>query len=113
VLRLDLKNVAEFARGAETEDLLDRVTVFRDQMEPAAIEVFEAELDRLGITPEDIDRHVIDREVAGIVTRDGFAVRCTWCDRPAVERRWGWHRLWGLIPVFPRRIARCEVHLGY
>src|SRR5262245_46368269 len=112
VLSLDLKKVAEFARGAQTEDLLDRVTVFRDQMEPAALEVIEAELDRRGVTPEDIDRHTIDREAAGIVTRDGTAMRCSFCDRPAVDRRWGWHRLWGLVPVFPRRIARCEVHRG-
>src|SRR5262249_48724445 len=112
VLSLDLKKVAEFARGAETEDLLDRVTVFRDQMEPAALEVIEAELDRRGITPDGIDRHTVDREAAGIVTRDGTAMRCSFCDRPAVDHRWGWHRLWGLVPVFPRRIARCDVHRG-
>ena len=28
------------------------------------------------------------------------------CHRPAVVRRWDWHRLWGLLPVFPRVCAR-------
>jgi len=110
VIRLDLKKVAEFARGAETEDLLDRVTIYRDQMEPEALEVLGEELDRRGITPEDIDRHTIDREATGIVTRDGAALRCTYCDRPAVKRGWAWHWLWGKLPVIPRPVAWCDVH---
>ena len=31
-------------------------------------------------------------------------------ERPAVRRGWGWHRLWGLVPVFPLRRALCEGH---
>ena len=32
---------------------------------------------------------------------DGTAVRCSFCHRPAVAEGWGWHRLWGVLPLFP------------
>jgi len=41
---------------------------------------------------------------------DGVALKCTYCDRPAVIRGWGWHRLWGVLPVFPRHLNWCEIH---
>jgi hypothetical protein len=110
VLRLDLKKVAEFARDADTEDLLDRVTVYRDQMEPEAVDVLEAELDRRGVSADEIDRHAADRGASALVTADGSTVRCTYCDRPAVKRGWAWHWLWGKLPVLPRPVAWCEVH---
>ncbi len=110
VLNLDLKKVAEFAKAAETEDLLDRVTVYRDQMEPAAIEVLEAELVERGFTDDTILAHAAERNASAIVDSDGATVRCSFCDRPAVEKGWGWHRLWGKFNVIPRIVARCEVH---
>ena len=35
-MRFELRRVAEFIRRADTEELLDRVTIYREGMEPAA-----------------------------------------------------------------------------
>lgn len=107
---LDLKKVADFARRAETEQLLDRVTVYRDQMEPEALVVIEAELTRRGVTEEAVLAHGRKQFAASLVAADGLAVRCSSCDRPAVEVGRGWHKVWGILPVWPRVEARCEVH---
>ncbi len=110
MLAFDLKQVAAFVRAAETEDLLDRVTVYRAGMESAALDLMEAELDRRGVTRSDIADHHIARRAAAILLPDGTALRCHFCPRPAVVRGWGWHRLFGVLPLFPRVYARCEVH---
>jgi hypothetical protein len=110
MLRLDLQRVAENIRKAATEELLDRVTVYREGMEPAALDLMEGELDRRGITREDIAEHDAARRVSAIMLPDGTALRCDSCDRPAVIHYWSWHRLLGRIPIFPRCIAACSVH---
>ena len=109
-MELDLRKVAAYVRRAETEELLDRVTVYRDGMEPAAIDLMENELARRGLSPEAIAAHDRARRETAILLDDGTAVRCSFCERPAVARDWGWHRLWGRVPVFPRRFWYCEVH---
>lgn len=110
MLALDLKRVAAFVRGADTEELLDRVTVYRAGMEPVALDLMEAELDRRGVTRSDIADHHIERRQRAILLPDGSALRCNFCARPAVVRRWGWHRVFGMLPVFPLVFARCEKH---
>ena len=111
MMRLDLRAVAAFVRGADTEELLDRVTVYRAGMEPAALDLMEAELDRRGVTRSDIADHHIARHETAIMLPDGTALRCHFCPRPAVVRGWGWHRLFGVVPIFPRVFARCDRHL--
>jgi hypothetical protein len=37
-------------------------------------------------------------------------VRCSFCHAPAVAEGWGWHRLWGRFPVFPRFFFYCASH---
>ena len=106
----NLKRVAEYIRGAETEELLDRVTVYREGMEPAALDLMEGELDRRGITRADIAAHDAERRHGAIMLPDGTAMRCSFCERPAVVRAWGWHRLYGRIPLFPTHYAYCVVH---
>ena len=104
----NVERVRRNVRQASTEELLDRLTVYRTGMEPAAIEVIEAELDRRGVGAEQVRQHAGRR--ADVLTACGIARRCSRCDRPAVQRRWGWHRLWGRVPVFPRPYLYCEVH---
>lgn len=99
------------ARAASTEDLLDRVTVYRNGMEPEALEILEAELRARGLTRDDIERHDRERKQTLIQLEDGTARRCTFCHRPAEEEAWSWHKLWGRLPVFPRHIAWCREHL--
>jgi hypothetical protein len=106
----DIKRVAENIRKADTEDLLDRATVYRRGMEPAAIDLIRGELDRRGVTADDILDHWEKRRAVVIVLDDGTALRCSFCDRPAVVRGRGWHRLWGRIPLFPWVFAYCDRH---
>ncbi|HJZ60309.1 MAG TPA: hypothetical protein VKE74_35525, partial [Gemmataceae bacterium] len=97
-------------RRAETEDLLDRVTVYREGMEPAALDLMEMELDRRGWSREEIAEHDRQRRETAIMLPDGTAMRCSFCDRPAVLHGWGWHRLFGRVPVFPWIFAYCDLH---
>jgi hypothetical protein len=108
----DLRRVAEFIRRAETEELLDRVTVYRAGMEPAAVDLMEHELDRRGIGKEEIAEHEAKRRRYAIMLPDGCALSCHFCWRPAVRRAWGWHKLWGWLPILPRLFACCEIHGG-
>jgi hypothetical protein len=110
MIGFDLKAVARYIRQAETEELLDRVTVYRGGMEPAALDLMEGELDRRGVTRDQIAEHDATRRETAIILADGTALRCNFCNRPAVIRAWGWYRLFGRIPVFPRLFARCAVH---
>ena len=107
---LDLRAIAENIRRADTEDLLDRVTIYRDEMEPAAVDLIEGELARRRVTPREIADHDEKRRTASLVWEDGVVCRCEKCDRPAVVRKRIWHRLWGRLPIFPRWGVYCEEH---
>jgi hypothetical protein len=109
-MRLNLRAVAEYMRRAETEDLLDRVTVYREEMEPAAVDLIAGELDRRGITRAEITAHDRRRRATTIFRPDGTAVRCRFCSRPAVTRGRGWHRVFGIVPLYPRLFAYCDAH---
>jgi hypothetical protein len=108
-MELNLEKVRDNAREASTDDLLDRVTVYRSGMEPEALEVIEAELARRHVTDEQIRAHGESKRGVSL-DENGLARRCTYCDRPAVGEGWRWHRLWKLIPLFPRRVRFCEQH---
>ena len=112
MLEFDPERVTKNALEATSEDLLDRITVYRDGMEPEAVEIIEAELRRREIGREEIEAHEAHRRERMIPLPDGTALSCSFCHRPAVEQRWGMHRMWGRIPVFPRYFSYCEVHLA-
>jgi hypothetical protein len=102
--------VADNIRRADTEDLLDRATVYSKGMEPAALDLIRDELDRRGVSADDILDHWERRRAVVIVLDDGTVLRCSFCDRPAVVRVRGWFRLAGLLPLFPRLFAYCDRH---
>src|SRR5688572_4439833 len=105
----DLGRVRENVRQATTEDLLDRATVYRTALEPAALPVVLEELRARGVSPEAVVAHEQARQ--GIVPApDGAARKCSHCTRPAVTREWGWHYYFGRFPFYPRLFYRCEVH---
>ncbi|HEX4592543.1 MAG TPA: hypothetical protein VH120_21645 [Gemmataceae bacterium] len=110
VLRFDPSAVEKNARESTTEDLLDRVTAFRAGMEPEAIPIIEAELQRRAYGPSAIRHHQMENCVDIVYRPEGFAYKCSFCRRPAVMRRWGWHRLWGLLPILPCIISYCSRH---
>jgi hypothetical protein len=108
----DVTRIRENVAKAATEDLLDRATVYRTGMEPAALEIIEGELRRRGVTPGDIQAHW-EIKRANVLTTGLIARKCSQCDRPAVCRRWGVHWFWGKIPTFiPRLYYLCQEHAG-
>jgi hypothetical protein len=106
----DIERVKQNVRKATTEDLLDRVTVYRAGMEAQALEVIEAELRERGVTAQDIEDHDGQRRPETRLLPDGTVAKCTFCARPAVAEGWGWHRMWGILPLFPRFYHYCSVH---
>jgi hypothetical protein len=115
----DPERVRINARQSTTEDLLDRVTVYRNGMEPVALEIIEEELRDRGLEQEQLEAHA---EMRGDVIYDanGIAVCCSFCDRPAIHQAWGWHRMGGrglagfvtLLPLYrPRFFSYCAEHL--
>ena len=107
------KRVRANVTAATTEDLLDRVTVYRDGKELAALEIIGAELLRRGVTPEQIAAHVVARQ--DVLLADGdIARRCSFCFMPAVHHGWGWRwvRLpwFGKLPLYPWIFSYCEDH---
>lgn len=108
-MEFDPERVRENARKATDEDLLDRVTVYRDCLEPEALVIIMEELKSRGVTPEQIVAH--EEKRPEVIADDGGIPRvCARCHRPAVVREWGWHRLYGRLPLFPWPFLLCEVH---
>lgn len=97
-------------RNADTDDLIDRITAYRNGMELEAIEMIEAELRRRGVGEPVIEarRQVYLREC--LCYSDGTAMMCSFCRLPAVAEAWGWHKLWKLVPLCPRRFRYCKIH---
>jgi hypothetical protein len=95
---------------ASTDDLLDRVTIYRPGMEPQALDAIEDELRQRGVTGPEIEAHAARRADRVIFLPDGIVATCSFCRQPAVAAGWGWQRLFGVIPVFPRYFYYCEGH---
>ena len=91
---LDLERIRANAREADTEDLLDRVTVYRQEMEPQAVEIIEEELRQRGLTTGELMAHEKNRQDQMLPRRaDGSVVKCSFCHRPAVR-----HQSAGITP---------------
>jgi hypothetical protein len=111
MIKLNLQRVAENIARAPTEDLLDRITVYREGMEPEALELIEAELRHRGVRAAEIEAHEeANRRHTLLMGSDGLPMKCARCWRPAVVEVREWHRLWKLVPVFPRWMYYCEEH---
>ncbi len=109
-MQFDAERVRANVRQATTEDLLDRATAYAEGMEPEALDIIETELRRRGVTWADQKAHAERYERQRRLAGAGPARRCRFCPRPAVGRAWGWHRLWGVLPAFPRPYWYCEAH---
>lgn len=107
---MDLERVRANVRQAATEDLLDRATVYREGMEVEALDIIEQELRSRGISRDAIAEYERKRREETWFDAQGVALMCHRCRRPAVVETWGWHRLWGRLPLFPRRFAWCAEH---
>src|SRR5262245_26481679 len=99
---VDFERVRQNAEKASTEELLDRVTVFRGGMEPKALEIIEAELVSRGVSPEKIAEFEQLRRQDGLVGGD-IPRTCSYCDRPAVVQAWGFAHGRSMLPIIPWR----------
>ena len=110
MLHFNPERVRANVKKATTEDLLDRATVYREGMEADALDIIEKELRERGVSWDAIAVHERKRQAETLFDADGVALKCHKCSRPAVVDSWGWHRLWGLLPVFRRRFSWCAEH---
>lgn len=110
MLSFNRDRVLANVRKSKTDDLLDRVTVYREGMEPQALNIIESELESRGVTREQIQDYARQRAEEVVRLPDGVAAKCSFCRRPAVAEGWGWQYLWGRVPVFPRFFRYCEKH---
>lgn len=109
-LKFDAGRVRKNVNQASTADLLDRVTAYRAGLEPEALVIIEEELNQRGVTQEFIDQQMRQREQEGFLAADGTSIRCGRCRRPAVSWKWGWQKVFFVVPLFPRRIYLCADH---
>jgi len=107
---VDIEAIRRFVMNADTFDLLDRVTVLRHEMELEALKLMESELDHRGIEPAMIQDYRAERASEVVFRSDGSIPRCCECDRVAVRKKWGWHRMYGKVPVFPMVKYFCDEH---
>jgi hypothetical protein len=116
MLEFDAERVRANVSAATTEDLLDRATVYREGMEPEALDIIEAELRRRGVTPEQIEARARHHDEQAAPAGSGPPPRCSFCNRPAVGRRWGWEvvhwRGFLPLPALPHRYYYCAEHGG-
>src|SRR5262249_26993810 len=94
---------------SSTEELLDRVTVFRSGMEPEAVEIIKAELGSRGVSRDKIAEFEQIRRKDGLVGGD-LPRTCSYCDRPATVQAWGFAHGRTLLPIAPWRFNYCEEH---
>src|SRR5438270_12218737 len=109
-MQFDGEKVRANVRAAPAEDLLDRATVWRDNLEPEALDIVEAVLRERGIRPEELEAHARRRTDEGIRYHSGAAAICYCCPNPAVERKWVWWRFLNLLPLVPLRVSVCAEH---
>ena len=107
---LNLDRVRANVQAASTEDLLDRASVYRAGMEPEALQIIDEELRQRGVSPGEVFDHGEKQREGILAGPEGLPSRCSRCDRPSVVSSWRWHRLWGVLPVFPRWVTLCEDH---
>ncbi len=109
----NLEYVRANVRDASTEDLLDRATIYRKEMDADALVIIDTELVERGVTIDVVKSHLDSRE-GHVLREDGTTVKCNFCDRPAVEMErswgWGWNLLFRKLRLSPPPLARCAVH---
>jgi hypothetical protein len=111
MLAFDEQKCLAELRHADTADLLDRVTAYRAGLEPRAIALIEQELHDRGVTAEEIDAANTTSQRECLFDATGIALPCSRCWRPAVAVIWRWHKLWGVLPLFPWRLRCCRDHI--
>ena len=109
-MAINLERVRRNIHDAETSDLLDRITAYRQGMDPEAVSLIEEELRQRGVTAEDLLAHADHLKRSAIYLPNGTAARCSACTHPASVRTRGWHYLWGWLPVIPQTYYYCAKH---
>jgi ATP-dependent helicase YprA (DUF1998 family) len=111
MLQFDTQKCLVELRQADTADLLDRVTAYRQGMEPEAIELIEQELQQRGIDQAAMNAHAERCVGECLFDANGTAQSCSRCRRPAVAVVRRWQRLWRVLPIYSRSVRLCKEHL--
>jgi hypothetical protein len=110
MLDFDAQKCLTAIRQADKDELIDQVTAYRPGMEPEAIEMIEGELRRRGVSDAEVEARAEDCRSRCLFDASGVAIACSRCRRPAVTEVIGWHRLFGRLPLFPRKMRYCDAH---
>jgi hypothetical protein len=97
-------------QATDTADLMDRATAYREGLEPLAATMIDEELHRRGVAQAQIDIHADRCRRECLFDAHGVAFTCSQCRRPAIGEAATWHRLWGVVPLFPARVRYCKEH---
>lgn len=108
-MHFDADRVRENAKRADTPDLLDRVTVYRAEIDERAYPIIIQELRTRGITATDVMTHEESRG-EHLKHPAGYVQKCSLCPQPAMTTARGWFRLFGLVPFIPRTVYLCQTH---
>jgi len=98
-------------RDAETQDLMAEATIYRPGMEQDALREIDAELRDRGVTPAELLDYAAERQPNLLLDGYGLPWQCSFCKQPAESEGWGWHRMWGKVPVLPRWFRWCRTHV--
>lgn len=108
-MEFDPDRVRKNASLAETADLLERVTIQRDELEPEALAIIMQELLSRNIRPEAVVNFECLRSQA-IYDSNGNPRLCRYCRRPAIFTQKGWFKLFRFVPIFPITEYCCAAH---
>jgi hypothetical protein len=97
-------------RDAQTEDLMAEATIYRPGMEADALREIDAELRDRGVTAAELLDYVSERQPNLLIDENGLPWQCSLCKQPAESEGWGWHYLWGKVPIFKRWFRWCRTH---
>ncbi|MGL4419886.1 MAG: hypothetical protein ACRCZF_04405, partial [Gemmataceae bacterium] len=97
----------------ETEELLDQILFFRQETEPVALDLMEAELQKRGLGEADWLLHDAGHRAMCLQDSAGQVVRCSFCRRPAQVQARQWRKLFGMIPLWPQLLPACAAHQGH
>jgi hypothetical protein len=108
-MRFDIDRVRANLKRASTPELLDRYVFFRGGLEEEAVTALRDELRSRGVAEEAMQAHR-DASPDVLWETPALAYRCWKCEQPAVvcERRW--HKMWGILPLYPRPVYCCPAH---
>ena len=103
------EQVRKFAALAETNDLIERVTIQRDDLDPEALTIIMQELLSRNISAETVSEYEKSRDKF-LYDSQGKPRLCNICGRPAISSIKSWLKFLRIVPIMPITEYCCEAH---